>query len=76
MEPSPRIKISFFLLSTCTEELISTPKTITLQPNPLLGNVKVLLLSNPILYKKYLYSSVSAILIDLTAPNKQFSKVG
>ena len=28
--PSPRIKISFFLLSTCTEELMSTPKFITL----------------------------------------------
>ena len=29
-EPSPRIRISFFLLSTCTEELIPTPKIITL----------------------------------------------
>ena len=44
--PSPRIKISFFLLSTCTEELMSAPKIITLQPNPPLRNEKVPLLSN------------------------------
>ena len=29
----PRIKMFFFLLSTCTGELISTPKLITLLPN-------------------------------------------
>ena len=31
VKPSPRTKISFFLLSTCTEELLSTPK-ITFLP--------------------------------------------
>ena len=30
--PSPRIKISLFLLSTCTDELISAPKTMTFFP--------------------------------------------
>ena len=33
--PSLRTKISFFLLSTCTNELISTPKIIEFLPNPL-----------------------------------------
>ena len=42
VDPFPRIKISFFLLSTCTEELISAPKIITFFTSPLpLGNVKV-----------------------------------
>ena len=49
--PSPRIKIYFFLL--CTEEHISTPKVITLQPNPALGIEKVPRLSNSILYVEY-----------------------
>ena len=30
--PSPRIKISFPLLSTCTDELISAPKIMTFFP--------------------------------------------
>ena len=33
--PSPRIKVSFLLLSTGTEQLISTPKIIQFLPNPL-----------------------------------------
>ena len=74
--PSPRIKISFFLLSTCPEELISVPKIITLQPNSPVGNEKVPLLSNPVLYPEYLYLSRSAFLVNLTAPNKELSKVG
>ena len=31
--PSPRIKISFPLLSICTDELISPPKIMTIFPN-------------------------------------------
>ena len=72
---SPTIKMSFFLLSSCTEELISTPKIITLQPKPTLGNQKVPLPSNPIPCPEYLYLSMSPFLFNLTAPNKQFSKV-
>ena len=34
--PSPRIKITFLLLSTYTEELRSTTKIIQFLPNPLL----------------------------------------
>ena len=74
--PSPRINISFFLLSTCTEELMSTPQILTLQPNPPLENENVPCPSNPVLYPEYLYSSKLAFLVNLTAPNKQFSKVG
>ena len=33
--PLPRINISFFLLSTYTEEFISTRKIITFLPNPI-----------------------------------------
>ena len=29
VRPFPRIKVSFFLLSICLEELISTPKIVT-----------------------------------------------
>ena len=56
--PSPRIKISFFLLSTCKGELISAPKIITLQPNPQLGNEKVPCPSHPTPYPEYLYLSI------------------
>ena len=51
--PLPRIKISFFLLSTCTEELISTPKIIQFLPNPL-PNENSAYLSNPVPYPEYL----------------------
>ena len=73
--PSPRIKISFFLLSTCTEELISTPKIITFLPNPL-ATEKVPCLSNPIPYPEYFYLSISTFFTNLTAPNKEFSSIG
>ena len=48
---SSRIKIIFFLLSECTEELMSTPKIITNSP---LGKEKGPRLSNPIAYTEYL----------------------
>ena len=70
--PSPRIEISFFLLSTCIEELISSPKIITLQPNATPENEIVPRPSNPVPYRKYLYLSISALLVNLSAPNKQF----
>ena len=33
-------------------------------------------LSNPMPYPEYLYLSISAFLVKLSAPNKQFSNVG
>ena len=46
--PFPIIKISFPLLSTWTDELVSTPKIITFLPKLPLGSKQVALLSNPI----------------------------
>ena len=40
------------------------------------GNEKLPYLSNPIPYPEYPYLSMSKILVNLTAPNKQFSSVG
>ena len=71
--PLPKIKISFFLLSIFVDELMSTPKIITFLPNPIPGDEKLPCLSNPIPYPEYLYLSLSAFLVRLTAPNKQFS---
>ena len=70
----PRIKMLLVLLLACAELLISAPKIITFLPNPPLGCEKVPLESNPIPYPEYLYLSMSAFLVNLTAPNKQFSK--
>ena len=53
--PSPKTKL-FFLLATCTEELISTLKIIQF-PSNLLPTEKVPFLSNPIPYPEYFYSS-------------------
>ena len=36
--PSPRIKISLFLLSTCTDELITAPEIVTFIPTLPSGN--------------------------------------
>ena len=72
----PKIKISFFLFSIGTEELIYTPKIITFLPNPIPGNEKLPCLSNPTPYLEYLYLSISAFLVKLTAPNKKSSSVG
>ena len=46
--PIPKTNTSFFLLSTCAEKLMSTPKINTFSPIPPLGNEKLPLLSNPI----------------------------
>ena len=55
---------------------MSTPRIITFLPNPVLGNEKLPFLSNPIPYPEYPYFSMSALLVNLTAPNKQFSSAG
>ena len=39
--PSPRTKISFFLISACTNELVSTPKIPTLLRHSLIKIAKV-----------------------------------
>ena len=46
--PSPKVNMSFPLLSICIEEFISAAKIITFCPNPQPGNEKLPLLSNPI----------------------------
>ena len=63
------------LLLACTKLLISAPKIITFLPNPPLGCKKVLLESNPKPHSEYLYLSKSVFFVNLTAPNRQFSKV-
>ena len=50
--PSPRIRISFFLMSTSAEELISTPNVIQFLPNPL-PTANFPDLPNPIPYPQY-----------------------
>ena len=75
VRPLPRIKISFFLLSIFVDELISTPNIITFLPVPPLGYEKNPCLSNSIPYPECLYLSISAILVKLVAPDKQFSSV-
>ena len=61
------------MLSTCAEEIISTPRILQFLPNPL-PIEKVPFLSNPMPYPEYLYSLILLIfLVEVTAPNKQFS---
>ena len=59
----------------CVELLISAPKIITFLPYCQLGCEKLPLDSNPISYPEYLYLSISAFFVNLTAPNRQFCKV-
>ena len=74
--PLLRIKISFFLLSACREELLSTPNVITFLPNLLLpDNKKASHASNPIPFQEQKYLSGSAFLVNLRAPNKEFNNV-
>ena len=65
----------FFLLSVFEDELISTIKIITFLPVSLPIN-KDDCLSNPTPYPKHPYLSISAFLVNLTDPSKQFSSVG
>ena len=62
-------------LLACVELLKSASKIITSLPYPPLGCVKLPLESNPIPYPEYLYLSISAFFVNLTAPNGKFSKV-
>ena len=71
----PRIKIYFYLLSTCTELLISARKLITFFPYPPLGCENFPFESNPLPYPEYLYLSISPFFLNLTAPNRPFSGV-
>ena len=71
----PELKWLFFLLSIFDNELISTPKIIIFLPISLPFE-KGVFLSNPIPYPEYPYLSISAFLVNLTDPNKQFSSVG
>ena len=66
----------FVLLLKCVELPKSAPKIITFLPYPPLGCEKLPLESNPIPYPEYLYLSISAFFDNLTAPNRQFCKVG
>ena len=74
--PLPKIKYLFFLLPIFVDQLISTPKIITFLSTPIPGYEKPPRLSNPRLYREYLYLLISAFLVKLTASNKQFSSVG
>ena len=74
MKALPNTNTLFTLLLACTELLISAPKIITFLPCPPLGCEKLPLESNPIPHPEYIYSLASAFFINLTAPNRQFSK--
>ena len=72
----PRIKISFFLLSICTDELISAPNMMTLSPNPLPSdNRKLRINQNPMPLPKILYLSELLSVVNLTAPDHKFPNV-
>ena len=49
---------------------MSAPKINTFWSNPPFGNEKLDLLSNPIPKPEYPYLSISAFLVNVTAPNK------
>ena len=66
--PLPRIEISFFILSTFADEPISTPRIFTFFLLLPVGCEKSLSLSNPIPYPEYLYLSIPAFLVKVTAP--------
>ena len=71
VEPFPRIKMFVFYYQH--EQMNSyLPQTLPKLP---VGCEKTPFPSNPVPYSKYLYLSTSAFSVNLTAPNKQFSKV-
>ena len=73
--PLPRIKIYLFLLSACTDELISTPKLITFLPQSKFRIEKRERESNPIPYPEYESLLGSAFLVVSKFPNKQSFRV-
>ena len=68
------IKIYHFLLSICPNDLISAPNIITFLPKPSLSNnEKLPCRSNPFPYPEKKCLSGSALLVNLTVANKEFS---
>ena len=61
------------MLLECVELLKSAPKMTLFLPYPPLGCEKLPL--DPIPYPEYLYLSLSAFFVNLTAPSRQFCKV-
>ena len=59
----------FVLLLAYTEELIPAQKSLAFLPSQ--GCKKIFLATSPIPYPEYLYLSISAFLVNLTAPKKQ-----
>ena len=55
---------------------MTAPKINIFLTNPQPENEKLDLLSNPIPWPEYPYWSISAFLVKITAPNKQFYNVG
>ena len=74
MKPLPRTKILLVLLLAYAELFKPAPKVITFLQYPPLGCEKLPLESNPIPYPEYLYVSISAFFVNLTAPNKDLCK--
>ena len=72
--PLPRIKITFFSLSICTDDLISTPKIMAFA-QPKFGSEKNERISNPLPEPLYTHLSGSALLANVTLLNKQSFKV-
>ena len=73
--PLSRIKISFPLLSMCTDELISAPKIVTFLHTLPSGKEYSPQVLNSIPKPQYEYLSGSAFSVNLTPPNKQPPKV-
>ena len=71
VDPLPKTKISFFLLSVCADELLSTLKITAFLAHSPFTNEKPERALNPILLPHYPYLSGSAFLVDIAAPNKQ-----
>ena len=72
----PRTEKLSVLLLKCGELLKAAPKIMTFLIYPPLGSEKLPLESNPIPYPECLYLSISIFFVNLTAPNRQFCKVG
>ena len=64
--PLPSSKISFFLLSICTDELMSIPKITSFLPMLLSGNETNERESNLMLWPLYLYLPGSSFLVSFT----------
>ena len=72
---SPRIKISLFLISICTDELISDSEIMIYFPMLLSLNTNSVRESNSISYLLYSYLSRSKFLVSLTDPYKHLFNV-